>query len=117
MKTFSGFKSCTLLAKGITFKNRRSEAQLDLWYLASEGRYLVSKPAIIKILTAHNVRKLNNFMLPVALQQQFKKEAKDAYGIEVQSSFYEVNGQLLGLIEDVYTYSDIANEISILINR
>jgi uncharacterized protein YrrD len=56
-------------------------------------------------------------MLPVALQQQFKKEAKDAYGIKVQSSFYEVNGQLLGLIEDVYTCSDIANGIYIFINR
>ena len=43
----------------------------------SEEKYLVSKPAVVKILTGHNVRKLKNFMLPVSLQQQFKKEAKD----------------------------------------
>ena len=116
MQPFSGYKSCTLLANGISFQNTRNEVPFVVWYLVSEEKYLVSKPAVVKILTGHNVRKLKNFMLPVSLQQQFKKEAKDAYGIEVQSSFYEVNGQLLELLKDVSTHSDIANEISKFIN-
>ena len=112
MKTFAAVKSRKLMAKGFTFKSTRYEAQIEIWHLASERKYLVSKPIIVKILTPHKVRKLTSFTLPVALQQQFKKEAKDAYGIHIQSSFFEVNGQLLDLLRDVSTHSDIADEIA-----
>lgn len=113
MKTFAGVNSRTLTAKLITFKT--IGAEICIWHSWSQGMYFVSKPAIIKILSPHNIRKLCQIKLPSALQQKFQREAMEAYGINIQSSFYEVNVKLLCLLRDVKMYKSIANAISNLI--